>query len=331
MVTAVVHFWSLIYQAKYLTLQNFSINLENPQLISFGFATASSVSALISTCFYYKLVWTKQKHLLTITVQLTHFNSKRQSKFWECAKISISILLVGFHYLDWLTLLTDSQASQVTQALEKLNASTSKLDFAWKLFSYLWDSHCQSMLFSVDVFLLVISCTLLIESSYVQKRLSVFNGKSIGLILQMRENVNFINEIMGNNYLVFYIAVLTYSCELPQILLETYFQFAPAVVFAFFVVDLSVLIVTAEFHWRLNASISNWFGTTNRQSFDAEASITNNGETNKAVSVYLLTPHQLKMELYHEPIAISCRFFTATYTLVASVSKFIAIMLLTFG
>ncbi len=128
---------------------------------------------------------------------------------------------------------------------------------------------------------------------------------------KLKEDMDLVNEMFGNQFLAYYTDVIIYMCQIPGILLASYFHETVASTICFAIPNLCTWVIAAEFHSSVAKTFMKWCKT-------CRLHFTDNCAQMKLLAV--------KNELHSEPIAVSCKFFTITYGFIASVRKFKSIL-----
>lgn len=121
---------------------------------------------------------------------------------------------------------------------------------------------------------------------------------------KLKEDMDLVNEMFGNQFLAYYTDVIIYMCQIPGILFVSYFYESQASIICFAIPNLVTWVIAAEFHASVTKTFMKWCNT-------CRSHFSDNGTQMKLLAV--------KNEFHSEPIAVSCKFFTVTYGFLASV------------
>lgn len=112
-----------------------------------------------------------------------------------------------------------------------------------------------------------------------------------------------VNELNGHLVLTYYVNVITYFCELPDVFTVAYFHGAGYSLIFYVLYIAATWTMAAEFHDYVLKSFMQWYKTKR------------NDQTSR---LNLMT---VNYELYLNPIAISSKFFVVTNGFLTSVSS----------
>lgn len=118
-----------------------------------------------------------------------------------------------------------------------------------------------------------------------------------------------INSIFGNIYCLFFVNTLTYYACTPAYLHRTTDIVTARYWYklVYFGMHSMIWICTSEYHRTVLVNLRRWIST---KKLSSDLSIMDIGKLNI-----------LSMEIEHDPVGISCRYFTVNYQLISSVSK----------
>ncbi len=116
-----------------------------------------------------------------------------------------------------------------------------------------------------------------------------------------------VNKLSGNLVLIYYINVITYFCELPDVFMVAYFHDSGYSLIFYVLYIVATWTMAAEFHDYVLQSFMQWY--------KSKRSGTGANRLN------LMT---VNYELYLNPIAISSKFFVVTNGFLTSVSDIVS-------
>ncbi|CAL8098463.1 unnamed protein product [Orchesella dallaii] len=313
---------------------------KDSEYISNTFNFANNFVFVYFVVLFFKLVWFQGDNLLKF-VAITTIRIKRATLICTFGKLlwissflaygTIVCLRSPFYSFDLPNDAYNSNGTVYHNGYDKLTTlfaiKLSYWDIALTILKALSAIHAVTIFPVTHSLLFVLSfCVLGIAKNYrTELRLAVHRiDISTGLLAyrNLRKNITFINDVFGGPLFGFFLAVITYYSQVPDVLMGYLTDFPLGVIFLFIVLDMAIFVLAAEFHSQVQRISFEGFEDLSLKVLEYKRKFEVRSVSSTEYFQILeskLDLMEMKNEMSQQPIALSCRFFSITYGFLASV------------
>lgn len=293
-------------------------------LVLIGFTMLTQLGYICAVVCFQIFIWFHQRQLLDIFVSINYTaRDVVPPRIYFLIKSFIVFCMLSFTAAGVITIVVSADYRNASYMGNLYCNSSTFYAIVQKIGLELLAAEMRLLIGIPYVFLVLVSaCILTIGFSFENKLASCFDN-GIKDLTELRRGIGLINESFGNLFFFFYVSMTGYYCTLPEDILRGTFSQAPILCATYLVFSLFVWLLNAEFHYRVKVAITKWKeGVISRHVSHNETDVEQKGcdatETNLEKNIQSLTV--LDVLLNGEPLGVSCRFFTVTYSFVGSVS-----------
>lgn len=301
--------------------------------IAHWFAFASGLGQGILWLNFIWLLWFDHKLLIqlahTTKVKISTFNPTKVKAFARFGKSFMILYMLVSAYSDYLTVFTsETYTEHMSNILRSFNRSWVS-GIRWVLLDYR-----MNFIFCMDAFMIIIPIILILVKVELEQNLKgTAAAQGLRLVRAFRRKVDTVNYTLGGLYLAFYVTVLSHYCELPEVFVSDFVKSRPYT-FGIYMVSTSFLwLLGAHFHRSSTRTINRWaddaiYESCNDKTALIQAKLWGMGKRDcgqcshfaGVADATVIQMNAVRSDLVLEPLAMSCCFFTVTFSFVGSVS-----------